>query len=124
MKNTWNNSKIDYILNSLKEHKEQGYVVLIMGSVPARGENDKQEKRESYQIRKLYWKDIIIIEQMIRDPDPDCSDILTSVAFKKTRSPTFWDLEVNFDGDEPKQVKDNDNDIEDFWGNYCNGCRD
>lgn len=118
MKNTWNNSKIDYIVDSLKKHKEQGFVVLVMGVVKARGENDKKENRESYPIRKFYWKDIIIIEQMIRDPDPDCSDILTSVAFKQDKSPTFWDLEVSFDDNQSKQQQDNDNDIEDFWGCY------
>ena len=64
-----------------------------LGRVPALGLNDEEEDRENYPIRRLAWDDHVVLEQMLRSPDCDGTDVVRSVRFRKDNEPQEWPVE-------------------------------
>lgn len=92
-KNTWSLSQIDAIIKTLK-HLKTPYKLTVLGKVNATGINDYWEDRKEYKIRKLEYKNIIILEQMHRTSDCDTDDIIESHEFRKEYIPKQWKLEI------------------------------
>lgn len=92
-KNTIRNSEIDKTIEILKEFNEQ-YKLKILGKVRGYGLNDDYVEDDMYKIRKLIYKDFIILEKMIRSSDCDFDDVIHSFKFKKNKVPKKWKIEV------------------------------
>ncbi len=54
-------------------------------------------KSKYYKIRKLEYKDNVVIEQMVRTSDCDSDDTILSIRFKKGEVPSDWKIEVTID---------------------------
>jgi len=101
-KNTINRSTVDGTISVLK-NLGTPYKVTILGRVMGLGLNDDifQEDikgmlhRESkhYEIRKLKYKDVIILEKMVRSGDCDADDYIVSYEFKINNVPKNWKIE-------------------------------
>jgi len=91
-KNTIRRSEIDKTIELLKEFKVK-YKLTTLGKVPGYGLNDAYEDISEYEIRKLEYNDFVILEQMIRDPDCDMDDVISSFKFEKSKAPKNWKIE-------------------------------
>jgi len=91
-KNTVSYSEINATITVLKELGQE-YKLTILGTVPGHGSND--EYKSKYDIRKLEYKDTVIIEQMKRHFDCDSDDIIISFRFTgDDKIPEDWKLEI------------------------------
>ena len=95
-KNTTISTKIDDTVEVLREN-DIPYTLEILGKVEARGLNDTCTGTKYYSIRKLSYQNFVIMEQMIRDPDCDIDDVITSEKFKKDNVPENWRIDVEID---------------------------
>ena len=101
-KNTINKSTVDATIKLLKELKIP-YKVKILGQVMGLGLNDdiwgediKEEihcDHKYYDIRRLEYRDVVILEKMIRNKDCDIDDYIMSYEFKKGLEPKDWKVE-------------------------------
>ena len=95
-KNTTTSTKIDDTIEVLREN-DISYTLEILGEVQARGSNDSYTGTEYYSIRKLSYKDYVIIEQMVRHPDCDIDDCIIVENFAKEHEPENWEIDVEID---------------------------
>ena len=96
-KNTINHSHIDTIIEVLEE-LHISYGVVNMGKVLARGVNDDHNSIETYTMRELTYKDIIVLERMNRNSDCDGDDIISSYIYNIKEYATImqddkWEIE-------------------------------
>jgi len=112
-KNTTSASSIDTTLKVLKELGES-YSLKEIGIVTGYGLNDDLPNDESkkYKLRRLEYKDKVIIEQIIRNTDCDINDVIISKEFKKGEEPKDFELERTYDNDLGKYVKEGDEEYE------------
>ena len=90
-KNTIKISEIDIIINLLQELNTP-YKLTILGKVKGLGLNDTGDVY--YEIRKLEYKDIVILERMERSKDCDADDVIVSYVFEKDKEPENWKIEI------------------------------
>lgn len=104
-KNIINTSAINNTISVL-EKLGTPYTVTTLGKVRGRGLNDKiwMEKNEDaypictiYTLRKLEYKDVVLLEKIIRNSDCDVDDFILSFEFKKGHEPRDWEIEGNND---------------------------
>ena len=74
------------------------YKLEVLGKVEGNGLNDDigdygEGESRKYPIRKLIYKDKIVLEKMSRDPDCDRNDTIISVKFEKEKEPEKWEIE-------------------------------
>lgn len=89
-KNTVNLSDVDsriHVLNQIGI----SYSLITLGEVGGHGLNDFDGK--TYPIRQLKYKDIVVLEQMIREDDCDFDDMIISYEFFAQEEPKNWPLE-------------------------------
>jgi len=95
-KNTVIVSEIDKTIELLEEFNIK-YKLTIIGTVEGYGLNDDLNMfdgvSKNYEIRKLEYKDKVIMEQMIRDEDCDANDYIVSRKFDKSKAPKKWKIE-------------------------------
>lgn len=101
-KNTINRSAVDATIQVL-ENLGTSYKVTKLGAVTGLGLNDEifeedmkeilHSEQRYYEIRKLEYKDVIILEKMIRNKDCDVDDYILSYEFKKGCEPKDWKIE-------------------------------
>jgi len=92
------NTRIEFL-------KELGveYKLTELGRVIGRGYNDggsffgDTSEDTHYPIRRLEYKDVVILEKMRRTFDCDEDDILESHKFEKGKEPKDWKIVVNED---------------------------
>jgi hypothetical protein len=94
-KNTANVSSLNSVVQVLKNLDEH-FTVTYMGEVRAMGVNDDfcDPPIDVYPIRKLEYRDKVILERMERTHDCDSDDMLVSLTFTKGEEPSEWPLEV------------------------------
>ncbi len=92
-KNTVRVSEINKTIELLKEFKVK-YKLTVLGKVEGYGLNDDYKDDSTYEIRKLEYKDKVIIEQMVREEDCDSDDFITSKKFNKNKVPKKWKIEA------------------------------
>lgn len=94
-KQTINCSEIDKTIELLKEFGAE-YKLTILGEVQGMGCNDDVDifdgLSRKHKIRKLEYKDKVILEQMCRNPDCDENDLIVSKKFNKDKVPK-WKIE-------------------------------
>jgi hypothetical protein len=96
-KNTVVQSQIRAVMKVLDDEKRP-YSIEALGHVRGRGINDMG--KSGYLLRKLYYGsdghgryEHVLMEQMLRDPDPDADDVLMSHHFRVASEPLIWPLE-------------------------------
>ena len=89
-KNTYNLSEVNGIIRTLKG-LNVSYKLTVLGKIRGRGLND--DDNQYYSIRKLEYKNIIILEQMIRTTDCDTDDTIISYRFNKKEELKKWKIE-------------------------------
>jgi len=104
-KNTIDYSRIDATKEVLQELGEE-FTVTYLGEVVGQGVNDVPEM--SYFLRKLEYRDKIMLERMERTYDCDSDDVRASYVFKKGEEPKEWPLEIYLDEDEYVKIKEGD----------------
>jgi hypothetical protein len=116
-KNTLNLSEVDSVMNTLRDLGEP-FVLHVLGEVQGNGLNDDAWEGEGedahpvlkmYQIRKLEYKNVVLLEQMQRHPDCDVDDVILSFKFDKIEEPKEWKIEIMLqdpDYDEPDPYYD------------------
>lgn len=101
-KNTLNFSEIDATINVLKDIGET-FLLDVLGEVQGSGLNDEQWIGEGedahptmklYPIRKLIYKNTVMLEQMQRHPDCDIDDVILSFKFIIGQEPQDWQIEI------------------------------
>jgi len=92
-KNTVSASEINKTIELLKELKIE-YKLTILGKVEGYGLNDDYKDDSTYEIRKLEYKDKVILERMVREEDCDSNDYIISKKFDKKKVPKKWKIEV------------------------------
>ena len=97
-KNTVSESEINSIIEVLKELDVE-YTLETIGKVKGYGLNDEYNNKEEHEIRKLTYKDFIVLEKMIRTTDCDLNDVIISNKFKKEEAPKEWEIEETFEND-------------------------
>lgn len=94
-KNTVSFSEVDSVINTLSS-LEIPYAVEIKDSVLGVGINDGVIYGDDtyYSLRRLVYKDIVILEQIEKDVDCDTDDIIISHRFPKEKEPEDWEYIV------------------------------
>jgi len=92
-KNTLILSEVSSIV-SLLDELHISYTLTVLGTVHGRGLNDTLSDRNYYEIRKLEYKDSVVLEQMHRTEDCDADDYIISMRFIKGQEPKTWPLEL------------------------------
>lgn len=93
-KDTINVSEIDSTIRVLETLNEP-YKLIILGEVMGLGLNDTLgHGQEEYPIRKLEFRDKVVLERMDRTEDCDADDYLVSFMFDKNKVPKKWKLEI------------------------------
>ena len=92
-KNTISISEIDNTIELLKELGIE-YKLTELGEVVGYGLNDEYSETDKHKIRKLEYKDKVILEQMVRTEDCDSDDYIRSRKFDKDKFPKKWKIEV------------------------------
>ena len=105
-KNTIVCSQINAIISTLDICKKP-YTLSVLGNVQGHGLNDDLIIEDNsgelypgskyYDIRKLEFEGIVILEQMQRSHDCDTDDMIISVKFDKGSEPKTWPLEIYMD---------------------------
>jgi len=91
-KNTLIITEVDSTIETLKSFNTP-YKLTILGEIRGRGLNDDGEASYPYLIRRLEYKDTVILEQMISATDCDTDDVLMSYRFDKKDEPKNWKIE-------------------------------
>jgi hypothetical protein len=91
-KNTLNISEVEKTIELLKE-LNINYILTDIGEVQGYGLND-YSKKDKHKIRRLEYKDKIILEKIIRTEECDLDDIIVSEKFDKNKVPKKWKIEV------------------------------
>ena len=104
-KNTINRSKIDNTIEILKNLKIP-YKLTVLGSVIGLGVNDITFEEDiknmlhkangCYNIRRLEYKDVVVLEKMIRNVESDMDDYIVSFEFKIGNESKEWELEETY----------------------------
>lgn len=94
-KNTVVMSDIDSTIKVLEKLGEK-YTLTEIGKAKGMGLNDDIESDDIkfYPIRKLTYRDVIILEQMRRHPDCDSDDCIVSHEFKLSEVPQNWEIDI------------------------------
>jgi len=117
-KNTHNFSFMDKTIEFLKRFEEP-YTIKVLGKVRGMGLNDIYEagftddgypKYKWYEIRKLEYRDRVMLEQMHRTHDCDSDDTLISAEFPKIEAPMNWPLEIYLDDEDYENIQENRDD--------------
>lgn len=103
-KNTRNESEVNSVVRTLKKLGVK-YKLTTIGSVQGMGLNDDYRKSSLYKLRKLEYKDVVLLEKMVRSTDCDSDDVIISKEFKANKLPSEWVLEIVFDNDTGKIIK-------------------
>jgi hypothetical protein len=104
-KNTIDYSRLDTTKQVLEELGEE-FTITYLGEVVGQGINDVPEM--SYHLRKLEYRDKIMLERMERTYDCDSDDVRASYVFKKGEEPKEWLIEIFTDADEYEQIPGGD----------------
>jgi len=101
-KNTINRSAVDATIQVLKNLKIP-YKLTILGKVIGLGSNNEvfeedikgilHPTNKYYEIKKLEYKDVVILEKIIRNNDYDIDDYIMSYEFKINYVPRNWKIE-------------------------------
>lgn len=97
-KNTVILSEVNKTIELLKEFGVP-YKLKVLKKVVGNGNNDdlfvgNKETSRKYDVRRLEYKDKVILEQMNRSADCDCNDVIISLKFNKDKVPEKWEPEV------------------------------
>lgn len=92
-KNTRNCSEVDKTIELLKELKIP-YKLKILGTVTGNGLNDDYAKTDKHEIRRLDYKEKVILERMEQNTECDSDDFIISKKFEKNKVPKKWEIEV------------------------------
>ncbi len=100
-KHTINVSAIDDTISAL-ENLGTPYTITILGKVQGHGLDDEiYEEAYSictiYTMRKLEYKDVVLLEKLRRNSDCDVDDFILSFEFKKGHEPRNWEIEEKND---------------------------
>ena len=96
-KNTIFTSKLDSIKEILEELEEE-CILTEIGTVGGYGANDIcGGGMDAYPIRKLEYRNKVVLERMERSHDCDDDDYLVSYTFIKGLEPKDWPVEVYID---------------------------
>lgn len=93
-KMTVNHSELEAVKRTLDKLKVK-YKLTTLGTVTGYGINDYYGRQ--YAIRKLTFKNTIVLERMLRALDCDLDDIIVSYEFKKGKEPKKWKIEITID---------------------------
>ena len=91
-KNTINSSHIDAVVDTLKR-ADIPYEVKVLGQVRGMGLNDGFDYVNFHEVRRLQYRNTVILEQMRRSSDCDMDDYLESFTFDLDKEPKEWPLE-------------------------------
>jgi len=97
-KNTIRASEIDTTMKVLTELKVEHSIETI-GEVTGYGLNDNYAKTDKHLIRKLTYKNFVVLEQMRREKDCDSNDVIISKKFNKNKVPKNWKIEKTIKND-------------------------
>ena len=97
-KNTIRASEIDTTMKVLTELKVE-HTIETIGKVRGYGLNDDYAKTDIHLIRKLTYKNFVVLEQMVRNTDCDLNDVIISEKFDKDKVPKKWDIEITIKND-------------------------
>lgn len=101
-KNTRVESSVDATIEVLKKLSVP-YTVTVLGTVIGMGLNDYDDKR--YDIRRLQYRDTVLLEAMYRTEDCDSDDYLISYDFTLDTEPKAWKIEEQeSSSDEPLEA--------------------
>lgn len=100
-KNTVDLSEVDAAERVLRNLKIP-YHLSTLKKVQGRGLNDTDDSldnlydldNQKYLIRRLQYRDIVLLEQMVRTCDCDADDVICSYTFNLTSEPKVWIPEV------------------------------
>lgn len=92
-KNTLYLSEVAAIVRTLQLLKEP-YELSVRGV----GLNDADGM--VYQLYRLAFRDVVVLEQMIRDPDCDGDDYVESEIFTKENEPSDWECVIDLEDPE------------------------
>ena len=90
-KNTVVTSTVDSTIQVL-ERLGESYFLTVLGEVAGQGMNDSDGK--IYSVRKLAYRDTVILEQMYETDDCDADDYFMSYEFPAISEPHDWPLIV------------------------------
>jgi len=100
-KNTSVMSQIDNTIKLLISTDTE-YELTVLSKIKGLGLNDEILDKEHYFIRRLSFRDKVMIEQMQRSYDCDFDDHLVSISISKDEEKTFmkdWKAEIYIDED-------------------------
>ncbi len=100
-KNTINYSTLDSIRELLLE-LGINYELSTLGVVQGRGLNDDEmyggrKNGAKYELRRLEYKDKVVLEQIVQDADCDVDDGIFSHKFNHSEEPKDWQFLVKTD---------------------------
>jgi len=78
---------------SILEKLGISYKVTELGRILGLGLNDDYREEKDYPIRKLEYRDTILLEKMMRNSDCDMDDYIISYEFVKGHEPKNWKIE-------------------------------
>lgn len=95
-KQTINISRIDRLIDDLKQ-KGKRYKIIILAQLKGRGLNDilpVTEQYRIYKLRKIYYEDKVMVEQVIAVDHMDLDDFIISKCFPRSNDPSVaeWPL--------------------------------
>lgn len=93
-------SEVDITIRALRDLKRP-FSMRVLGQVKGMGNEDG-----FYQIRRLAFNNIVILEQMVRMNDCDLSDVLTSREFSLQTEPKDWPIEIELNPNKIGEVDD------------------
>lgn len=105
---SWDKNTVNYsTLDSTKEILEEleiKYKLIVLGKVMGRGLNDDsfmgtydKEEDRYYELRRLEYKNKVILEQISQDADCDTDDIIRSHKFNILEEPKDWKYQIETD---------------------------
>lgn len=107
-KETINMSAVDGTISVL-ENLGTPYTLTILGKIKGREFNDDISKYDEegnpnfetreYAMRQLEYKDVVLLEKIIRNSDCDIDDYIISYEFKKGYEPKDWEIEERQNND-------------------------
>src|SRR5207253_2925845 len=89
-------SNLDRIASEIKNKKGNPQISII-GKVKGRGVNDfiaQREEFKTYNIRKLQYNEIVVLEQFVQIKDKELDDYVLSKNFVKGREPENWKFRI------------------------------
>ena len=94
---SWNkNTRVMSSLNAVKEAMDElgfPYELTVLGKVMGIGLNDNLCGDDVYyEMRRLEYRDLVILEQLIRHYDCDVDDLVVSEKFSLEQEPKDWQI--------------------------------